>query len=347
MAPHDHHPDLLFMQRALELAVLGRGYVSPNPMVGCVVVHNDKIVSEGWHKVYGGPHAEVDAIAGLDDKSVLKNATLYVNLEPCSHFGKTPPCADLLIEHQVKRIVVANLDPNPLVAGTGIKKLRAAGIEVVTGVLSREGRELNKRFFTFMEKKRPYILLKWAQTADGFIAKENYDSKWISNQYSRQLVHKWRSEEDAILAGTQTIRFDDPQLNVRDWSGPNPVRIIVDRFLRLHENHHVFDGSQKTICYNVLKHEEHEKLVLARIPEEDFVQHLVEDLYQRKIQSLLVEGGARTFTHFITSGLWDEARIFISNKCFYRGIKAPQLSGVQIHQQKIAHDALMIFHPVN
>ena len=197
-------PDKLFMQRALELAKLGKGMVSPNPLVGCVIVHENKIIGEGWHQKYGEAHAEVNAIASVENKELLKASTVYVNLEPCSHTGKTPPCADLLIQSSVKKVVIANEDSNPLVGGNGLKKLAQAGIEVVEGVLEKEGRELNQRFFTFMESKRPYIILKWAQTADGFIAKENYESRWISNEFSRQLVHKWRSEEDAVLIGTKT-----------------------------------------------------------------------------------------------------------------------------------------------
>src|SRR6478609_11980434 len=196
--------DEQFMQRAFELAKLGAGSVSPNPMVGCVIVHRGEIIGEGWHKKYGEAHAEVNAIDSVKEKKVLNESVVYVTLEPCSHFGKTPPCADLLIQHRVKKVVVSNLDSNPLVSGNGVKKLRAAGIEVVTGILDKAGRELNKRFFTFMEKQRPYIILKWAETADGFIARENYDSKWISNEHSRKLVHQWRTEEDAVLVGSRT-----------------------------------------------------------------------------------------------------------------------------------------------
>ena len=200
------------MQRALELARLGLGNVSPNPMVGCVIVKDGKIIGEGHHEQYGGPHAEVNAVQAVKDQSLLPQSTAYVTLEPCSHFGKTPPCADLLVRHQVKRVVICNEDPNPLVAGQGIERLRNAGIEVEIGLLREEGRVLNRRFFTAFEKKRPYVILKWAQTTDGFVARENYDSKWISNTYSRQLVHKWRAEEDAILVGTNTARYDNPSL---------------------------------------------------------------------------------------------------------------------------------------
>ena len=347
MKPHDHHTDELFMKRALELARLGIGQVSPNPRVGCVVVHNSQIIGEGWHKKYGEPHAEVNAIESVPNKSLLKEATVYVNLEPCSHTGKTPPCADLLIKHAVKKVVVSNLDSNPLVGGNGIKKLRAAGIEVVTGILEKEGRELNKRFFTFMEKQRPHIILKWAETSDGFIARENHDSKWISNEYSRQLVHKWRAEEDSILVGPMTARHDNPQLNVRDWTGRNPVRIVLDRFLRLSDTLHLFDRSQPTLCYNVLKHEEHSNLVLIMIEEENFLQNVIADLYKRKIQSVMVEGGATTLQLFIDSGLWDEANVFVSHAHFGKGIKSPQLAGNLIAQESVFNDTLRTYHPLH
>jgi diaminohydroxyphosphoribosylaminopyrimidine deaminase/5-amino-6-(5-phosphoribosylamino)uracil reductase len=238
---------------------------------------------------------------------------------------------------------VANLDSNPLVAGNGIKKLRAAGIEVVTGILEKQGRELNKRFFTFIEKQRPYIILKWAETSDGFIARENFDSKWISNEYARQLVHKWRSEEDGILAGARTIAYDNPQLNVRDWSGRDPVRIVLDRFLKLSTKLHVFDKKQRTICYNVMKHEEHTNLSLIRVDEDDFIRNVVTDLYKQKIQSVIVEGGAATLSMFIKNDLWDEARIFIAPQKFEKGIPAPRHRGTLVEQQTIAGDSLNFY----
>jgi diaminohydroxyphosphoribosylaminopyrimidine deaminase / 5-amino-6-(5-phosphoribosylamino)uracil reductase len=345
MTKHDHKADELFMHRAFELAALGRGHVSPNPLVGCIIVHNDRIIGEGYHQKYGEPHAEVNAIESVADKTLLKESTLYVNLEPCSHVGKTPPCADLLIRLKVKKVVVSNLDSNPLVAGDGIKKLRAAGIEVITGVLERNGREFNKRFFTYIEKQRPYIILKWAETADGFIARENFDSKWISNESSRQLVHKWRTEEDAVLVGSKTAAHDNPMLNVRDWTGRNPVRIVIDRFLKLSERLHLFDRSQKTICYNVLKHEEHPNLSLIRLDEEDFLNALIHDLYKQKIQSIIIEGGAHTLSRFIELNLWDEARTFSSDKTFKKGIAAPSSHGILISQESILNDTLKIFHP--
>ncbi len=334
-----------FMQRALELAKLGVGCVSPNPLVGCVIVCDGAIIGEGWHKKYGEAHAEVNAVNSVKDKEVLKNSTLYVNLEPCSHFGKTPPCTDLLILHGIKKVVIANGDPNPLVAGNGIKKLKEAGIEVVLGVLENEGRKLNRRFFTFMEKQRPHIILKWAQTQDGFIAHSNYESRWISSEFSRQLVHKWRSEEDAVLVGTKTAAHDNPTLSVRDWSGRNPTRVVVDRFLRLPSKLKLFDKTQKTICYNILKHEEHPNLNLVRLDEADFINQLVHDLYKQKIQSLIVEGGAQTLKLFIDAGLWDEARVFTSTRAFGDGIAAPTLKGDLISQELISTDLLKIYTP--
>lgn len=328
------------MQRAFELAALGKGSASPNPLVGSVVVHNGKIIGEGWHRRFGEAHAEVNAIHDVEDKTLLPQSTVYVNLEPCSHFGKTPPCADMLIKHRVQKVVVANLDSNPQVAGEGIKRLRASGTEVITGILEAEGRELNKRFFTFIENQRPYIILKWAQTADGFVARENYESKWISNEYARQLTHRWRAEEDAVLVGTRTAMHDDPKLNVRDWTGRDPVRVVIDRFLRLSSKLKIFDRSQSTICYNLLRHEEHSNLLLVRLDENDFVMNLVKDLYKQKIQSVLIEGGPQTLSLFIAAELWDEARIFTSGKFFDKGIRSPKLEGKVIREEKIMNDTL-------
>lgn len=331
------------MQRALELAAMGHGHVSTNPMVGSVIVHDNRIIGEGWHQRFGGPHAEVNAIESVSNKQLLPDSTVYVTLEPCSHHGKTPPCADMLVTHKVKKVVIACLDTNPLVAGQGVRKLTTAGIEVVTGVLGAEAREQNKRFFTYMEKQRPYIILKWAQTSDGFIARENYDSKWISNQYARQLVHKWRTEEDAVLVGVNTALHDNPRLNVRDWSGRNPVRIVIDRHLKLNPELHLFDGVQKTICYNVLKDAKHLNLSLIRINPENFIQNIIGDLYRQRIQSVIVEGGAQTLNLFIAGGLWDEARIFISPQHFGKGIKAPFLEGTQAAKEDVMGDTLMVY----
>jgi diaminohydroxyphosphoribosylaminopyrimidine deaminase/5-amino-6-(5-phosphoribosylamino)uracil reductase len=334
MMSKDKTVDELFMLRALELAKMGIGHVAPNPLVGCVIVDDGKIIGEGWHAQYGQAHAEVNAINSVSDESLLERSTLYVSLEPCSHFGKTPPCADLVIKHKLKKVVVANTDPNPLVNGAGLKKLQQAGIEVVTGVLEKDGRELNKRFFTFVEKNRPYIIVKWAQTVDGFMARKNFDSKWISHESSRQLVHQWRSEEAGILVGTRTAQHDDPELTVRDWSGKNPTRIVFDRFLRLSEKLKLFDRKQATLCYNVMKHEEHTNLALIRVSENNFVADVLHDLVQRNIQSVMVEGGAETLKLFLNAGLWDEARVFTSSKTFDAGIAAPRIDLSTVHKRQ-------------
>jgi diaminohydroxyphosphoribosylaminopyrimidine deaminase/5-amino-6-(5-phosphoribosylamino)uracil reductase len=345
MTKHDHATDEIFMRRAMELALRGMGCVSPNPMVGCVIVHNDRIIGEGWHREYGGPHAEVHAIDNVANKDLIRESTCYVNLEPCSHTGKTPPCADLLVHHHVKRVVIANMDSNPLVAGNGARKLRTAGIEVHTGILDSEGRELNRRFFTYFERQRPFIVLKWAETADGFIAQENFDSKWISNRLSRQLVHKWRAEEDAILVGAKTAAHDNPQLNVRDWTGRQPIRIVIDRFLKLDDRLHLFDGKQRTILFNLIRHEERPNLSLALLDESDFLNSLLDSLHKQGIQSVMVEGGTFTINQFITAGLWDEARIFRTCRIFGRGIPAPRINGHKIGHQTIAADLLETYRP--
>jgi diaminohydroxyphosphoribosylaminopyrimidine deaminase/5-amino-6-(5-phosphoribosylamino)uracil reductase len=341
--------DTLFMRRALELAALGRGSVSPNPMVGCVIVHEGQIIGEGWHRKYGGPHAEVNAVAEVEDKALLAESTAYVTLEPCSHFGKTPPCADLLIGHRIKRVVVCNVDTNPLVGGKGIAKLRQAGIEVQTGLLEAEGRMLNRRFFTFMEKQRPYILLKWAETADGFIARPDYSSKWISNVEARRLVHKWRAEEDAVLVGTNTALYDNPRLNVRDWTGEDPIRIVVDRFLRLPAGLHLFDQTQTTLCYNLLEDKSYEYVQYIKLDDvEGFLAAMLEDMYRRKVASVLVEGGAALLNLFIGAGLWDEARVFRSPVAFGDGIMGPALRGAVTAQKvEIGDNLLYVYYPAS
>lgn len=335
--------DVKYMHRAHGLALLGSGHVSPNPLVGCVIMHDNKVIGEGWHKQFGQAHAEVNAVEAVVDKSLLKEATVYVNLEPCSHQGKTPPCADMLIKHNVKRVVVSNLDTNPLVAGQGIKKLREAGLEVVTGVLEKEGRHLNRRFFCGLEKKRPYVILKWAQTADHFLAHENFESRWISNAYARQLVHRWRSEEDAVLVGTRTAQYDNPTLNVRTWTGRNPVRIVIDRFLRLNKSLHLFDSSQSTLCFNVLRHEEHELLKYIRLNEKDFWNEMLNYLHQHGIHSVMIEGGATTLNQFLDNDLWDEARVFTSTRSFGKGIAAPVLHRHLASAEDVMGDQLGIY----
>lgn len=335
-------PHETYMRRALELARNGRGKVSPNPLVGCVIVHGDKVVGEGWHKQYGGPHAEVNAINDVGDKSILSECTLYVSLEPCSHIGKTPPCADLIIHHRLPRVVVANRDPNPLVAGNGIDKLRNAGIEVVDNVLADAGYQLNRRFFTYMEERRPRIILKWAETSDGFIARKDHNSKWISDAYSRQLVHKWRTEEDAVMVASGTAWYDNPTLNVRNWSGRDPVRVVIDRYLKLGANQRLFDGTQRTICYNLSKDGERDSVLYVKVSEDHMLESVVSHLYSQQIQSVIVEGGAQLLNSFIHAGLWDEARIFVSPKEFKTGIAAPTITGDLKMETKLADDLLRI-----
>lgn len=345
--------ETIFMRRALELATLGRGAVSPNPLVGCVIVHEapdtgPRIIGEGWHQRYGESHAEVNAMRSVapSDESLLPEATVYVTLEPCAHFGKTPPCADLLVAKQVKRVIVCNDDPFPLVAGKGLEKLRAAGIEVETGMLAGQGRELNRRFFTFVEKQRPYIVLKWAETADGYLAGPDYQPVSISGPLSRRLVHRWRTEEDAIMVGTRTARSDNPQLNVRLWPGRNPVRVVIDKQLTLPASLHLFDNSQPTLVYNHVKSEAAAHTIFVQLnPDADFLTALLADLYQRRNQSVLVEGGTLLLESFMQAGLWDELRVFRSRDSLGAGIKAPPVQGVLVGQETVGSDELRYFRP--
>ena len=321
-----------YIKRCINLAQNGLGTTFPNPMVGSVIVYENQIIGEGWHKKAGEPHAEVNAIRSVKDKSLLKKATIYVSLEPCSHFGKTPPCCDLIIEHQIPNVVVGTVDPNEKVAGNGIKKLIAAGANVTVGVLEKECNELNKRFFTFHQQKRPYIILKWAQSQDGFLSPEKeieQDRKpvWITNAYSRQLVHKWRSEEQAILAGTQTVIDDNPKLNTRDWSGNNPVRVVLDQNNRIPKDSFVFDNTVKTIVFT--KSETNLSAENTNFEVIDFNQNIIPQilavLHQNQIQSIIIEGGLQTLQSFIDENIWDEARIFIGNISFEKGTKAPMI----------------------
>lgn len=337
-------PDpIQFMRRALELAEWGRGYVSPNPLVGCVIVHEDRIIGEGWHREYGGPHAEVNAVNSVENQALLSESTVYVTLEPCAHWGKTPPCANLLVEKKVKKVVIAATDSNPLVGGRGIEILKNAGIEVETGILEKDARWQNRRFFTQIEKQRPYVILKWAQTQDGFVAKENFDSKWISNSHSRQLVHKWRAEEDAILVGKNTAAYDNPRLDVRDWVGKNPIRVVLDSKLELSSEVNLFDQSIPTLVFNALKSDNKDNLAWIKLPEIT-PETVLKELHSRKIQSLIVEGGSQVIHQFIQSGLWDEARIFTAPTQFRRGISAPRLNQNPSETLSIDTDRLDIYY---
>ena len=339
MKDHNHK----FMQRALELAEMGRGHVSPNPMVGCVIVHNGQIIGEGWHRKYGEAHAEVNAINSIKDDSLLPESTVYVTLEPCAHHGKTPPCADLLVEKNVKRVVIGGIDSNPLVGGKGIERLEEAGIQVVANLYDKQVREHNVRFFTSIEKQRPFVILKWAQTADGYVARENFDSKWISNEQSRSLVHQWRAEEDAILVGKNTAKYDNPTLNVRSWSGKDPLRLVIDLNLELSSDLKLFDGSIPTVIYNTKQSLEQGQLIYQQVDSENLVAEILKDLHNRKIQSVIIEGGAATLATFINTGLWDEARIFTSKTQFKNGIKAPLITGKLVGSEDVAGDQLEIY----
>lgn len=322
-----------YMGRCLELAALGLGDVAPNPMVGCVVVHQGKIIGEGYHRKYGEAHAEVNAIQSVKNKDLLTQSTLYVSLEPCAHFGKTPPCADLIVANQIPEVVIGTIDPFAKVAGKGIEKLQKAGIKVTVGVLSQECRELNKRFFTFHEKKRPYIILKWAQTLDGFLdinrTEENYGQPtWITNELAKRIVHKQRSDEAAILIGTNTAQKDDPSLTVREWSGNQPYRIVIDRTNRLQPYLRLFDGTAPTLVFSAEKHEQRPLITNITIDfSTNILPQILDYLYQNDIQSVIAEGGNQLLTSFINDELWDEAHIYTGNQLFGQGIPAPHISG--------------------
>ena len=341
--------DEKYMRRCFALAENGIYYAAPNPMVGCVIVKDDTIISEGFHQCCGENHAERNAILRIDDKSALKGSTLYVNLEPCSHYGKTPPCADLISQYPFERVVVCNLDPNPLVSGRGIEKISKAGIKVTTGVLEKEGRLLNRRFFTFMEKRRPFVILKWAQTRDGFMdIDRNDDSQktyWITNQKLKCEVHKWRTQEAAIMVGTQTVVNDDPQLTARLWHGNNPVRVAIDRNGRIPSSAYILDGSCPTIIYtenSEMKCSENLQYVVVNF--DNLLDEILTDLWNRKIQSIIVEGGLRLLNTFIEQQLWDEARVLIGNKMFGKGLKAPSFPFVPNTVEQIDDDFICLYN---
>jgi len=318
------------MQRCLQLANYGSSYVAPNPMVGAVLVCNDKIIGEGYHQRYGEAHAEPNAIRSVKNPDLLKQSTLYVNLEPCSHYGQTPPCADLIVKSQIPRVVIGTLDPNPKVAGRGVEILRKAGVEVVVGVLEDECRELNKRFFIFQEQKRPYILLKWAQTYDGFIDRKRDNviepPLIISNAITKQFTHQMRSENQAILVGANTVLLDNPTLTVRNWSGKSPVRIAIDRLGRIPENYNLLDGSIPTIVFTEVEKQSGTHVEFVKIDFDDNkLPTILHEIYKRNIHSVMIEGGAQILSSFIQSGLWDEANVEVSLQRIGEGVVAPQL----------------------
>ena len=338
--------DERFMARCLQLAELGKRSVAPNPMVGAVIVHKGKIIGEGYHAYYGGPHAEVNAVNSVDDSSLLPESTIYVSLEPCSHYGKTPPCADLLIQHRIKRIVIGTGDPNPNVCGEGIRKLKAAGIEVKTNILYNEGRLLNRHFYTYHEKRRPYVLLKWAQTPNGLLDNSDQDKgiSWISGPESQKLVHELRSEYHSILVGKNTVLKDNPRLTVRNATGIDPIRIVLDTNLEIPEHSHVLSDGKMTMVFNALVDEQKGHLSWFKL-ESMRVEDILNSLYQNGIQSVLVEGGSQTLQSFIDTGLWDEACIIIGQVEFNTGTKAPDIVYKTIRTERLFGDTILSVVP--
>ena len=325
-----------YIERCIELAKNGLVKAMPNPSVGAVIVYENQIIGEGFTSAYGGAHAEVNAIRSVKDKSLLEKSTLYVSLEPCSHHGKTPPCCDLILDYKIPNVIIGTVDSNEKVAGNGIKKLIEAGVNVTVGILEKECRASNIRFFTFHEKKRPFIILKWAESQDGFIAPKTKNEQkpvWITNEFSRQLVHKWRSEEQAILVGTQTVIDDNPKLNVRDWTGKNPTRIVLDQNNRIPKESHIFDNQAKTIVLSSSEIDFSKNITIQ----------IANILFQNQIQSVIIEGGRQTMQTFIDENLWDEARVFRGELFLEKGIKAPVLQSKWTERQFILDDELLIF----
>ncbi len=341
--------DNKFMRRCLELASGAEGMTYPNPLVGSVIVHKGHIIGEGYHLRAGLPHAEVMAVNSVTDRSLLKESTLYVNLEPCSHYGRTPPCSDLIIDMSIPRVVIGTIDTSDKVAGSGVARLRSAGCEVTTGILESESRWINRRFFTFCEKKRPYITLKWAQSRDGFIDLiRRKDSgpgpNWISGKPERVLVHKWRSEEQAILVGAGTMRADRPGLNVREWGGSNPLRIVLSNS----GDFPVFGGrgddKKPFVVFTRNRNPDIKGAEIVHLDDSSPESHQVAGfLYSKGIQSLFIEGGASVLNHFISSDMWDEARVFTGNSDFLDGVRAPLLPDKPARTETFKGSKLMIY----
>ncbi len=340
-----------YMDRCIRLALNGIGRTYPNPMVGCVIVHNGKIIGEGWHQKAGEPHAEVNAINSVKDESLLPESTLYVNLEPCSHWGRTPPCSDLIVRKKITNVVIGSVDYNSAVFGKGIEHLKKHACKVTVGVKEKECIELNKRFFTFHKRRRPYIILKWAETKDGFIFPDIKNGQaegkpvWISNKFSLQKVHQLRSEEQSILVGINTAVNDNPKLDVRNYYGKNPLRLLIDKDLKLSSDSYLLDKKIKTVVFNAIKDvEKDKKLIYSKL---DFNKRIPEQilsyLYDMEIQSLIVEGGSLTLQRFIDKDLWDEARVFTGDILFGKGLKAPVFGGKLIDIQQIKNDELRIY----
>ncbi len=338
--------DEKYMQRSLELGMNGSGYTSPNPMVGSVIVYQDKIIGEGYHVKYGESHAEINAIESVKDKSLLKESTLYVNLEPCAHYGNTPPCANKIVEAGIPKVVIGTRDTSGKVSGKGIKIMEEGGIDVRVGVLEEQCRDLNKRFFTYHEKQRPYIILKWAQTIDKFIDKirepeDPIQPNWITNQVSKRLVHKWRTQEQAILVGSKTAIKDDPSLTVREWSGKNPLRILIDKDFEINNSYRLVHDEFETIIFvdkkvykNRLDKYSEYNVTFEKVDfSERLMEQLLQYLFDKEIQSIIIEGGAITLSQFLNNNLWDEARIFIGDRMFYEGVEAPYFPEKKLDQK--------------
>ena len=336
----------IYMQRCLELATKGKGKVAPNPMVGAVIVYQNRIIGEGYHEQYGGNHAERNAILSVakSDEKYLPFSRIYVNLEPCSHHGKTPPCADFIIEKKIPFVIVGQKDPFVLVAGKGNKKLKNDGIKVLENVLEKKCRWLNRRFNTFHEKKRPYIILKWAETADGFMASKEPTQKWISNALAKKLTHKWRTEEQAILVGRKTAEIDNPQLTARLWEGKQPLRLVIDKDLSLNNDLHLFDAENKTVIFTKKEKQSSKNSLFLRLDfERNILPQITEYLYANNIQSLIVEGGKQVLNSFISDNLWDEARIFIGSQSWGKGVAAPKLYDAILEDEKKLGDNTLRF----
>lgn len=329
-----------YMQRCIRLARMGSGCVAPNPMVGAVLVHADRIIGEGFHKAYGSAHAEVECIRSVkpEHEHLIAESTLYVSLEPCAHFGKTPPCTDLILQKKIPSVVIGCADPFAMVAGKGVAKLRAGGVSVTTGILEKECRQLNRQFFTFHTKNRPYITLKWAQTADGKIASDRLKRAYISTGYTNRVVHAWRSAHMSIMVGTTTALVDDPSLTTRLWPGKTALRVVIDKGLRLPAALKLFDGEHHTIVFNHIRQSEHFNLTYERVvPGRNLVPQVIEALRRRNIHSLLVEGGTHLLQSFIEEGLWDEARVITNRSLsFGMGLPAPCLA----HHVLVKHETI-------
>ena len=335
--------DEIYMKRCIDLAKNALGYTYPNPLVGSVIVHNGLIIGEGFHQKSGENHAEINAINSVENKDLLKESTIYVSLEPCSHFGKTPPCANKIIETGFKKVVIGTLDSHEKVNGKGKKLIEEAGIEVVSGVLEKECQELNKRFFTFHRKKRPFIILKWAESGDGFLD-QDFKPTQIGNSLTKQFVHQLRSEEHAILVGTNTALTDNPALTTREITGRNPVRILIDFELKVPLDFNIYNNEAPTLIFNALKDSEEKNIKFIKIEKENFLENLIQKLYENQIQSVIVEGGSFTLQQFIDAGIWDAA-IIIKNKNLKlsNGTKAPEFHHENF-ETKIFRDNIIEFH---